>query len=179
MIITLRLLLRPPRVEEAADALDMLRDPDTARWNPAPCVVDMPSAQAWCLRGADWSAADHATWSIVDRQTGEFLGNVSVHSVNPVQCDAEIGYRISPRARGRGIASEAVTAASGWAFANLPLVRIELAHAVANPASCTVATRAGYLLEGVLRSSFIYGDGQRYDEHLHARLATDAAPPLG
>ena len=101
---------------------------------------------------------------------------MSVHSINPTQADAEIGYRVSPPARGRGVATEAVTAASAWAFDNLSLVRIELAHAVANPASCAVALRAGYPLEGLLRQSFVYGDGQRYDEHLHARLVTDPPP---
>jgi len=33
--------------------------------------------------------------------------------------------------------------------------------------------RRGYLIEGTARQSFIYGDGLRHDEHLHARLASD------
>jgi RimJ/RimL family protein N-acetyltransferase len=45
---------------------------------------------------------------------------------------------------------------------------------VANPASCRVAEKAGFRLEGTMRASFRAEDGQRYDEHLHARLATDA-----
>ena len=49
---------------------------------------------------------------------------------------------------------------------------------MANPASCAVALRAGYPLEGLLRQSFVYGDGQRYDEHLHARLVTDPPPVI-
>ncbi|MBM0226456.1 GNAT family N-acetyltransferase [Micromonospora sp. ATA51] len=72
-----------------------------------------------------------------------------------------------------GIASAAVTALTTWAFAQLPLHRIELCHAVANRASCRVAARAGYPAEGTLRESYRYGDGRRYDEHPHARLATD------
>jgi RimJ/RimL family protein N-acetyltransferase len=176
VIATARLLLRPPRAEEAAEALEMLGDPDVRRWNPAPSVVDLDSAAEWSRQGADWSGGDHATFSILDAATGAYLGAVSLHSIDPVQADAEIGYRITPRARGRGVAAEAVTAATAWAFEHLPLVRIELAHAVANPPSCAVALRAGYPLEGVLRKSFVYGDGRRYDEHLHARLAGDAPP---
>ena len=45
---------------------------------------------------------------------------------------------------------------------------------VDNPASCRVATRAGFALEGTHRSSFRYGDGRLHDEHSHARLAADA-----
>ncbi|MEK8106761.1 GNAT family protein [Micromonospora sp. M12] len=67
----------------------------------------------------------------------------------------------------------AVVRLTEWAFADLGLHRVELCHAVANPASCRVADRAGYPAEGTLRESYRYGDGRRYDEHLHARLATD------
>ena len=54
-------------------------------------------------------------------------------------------------------------------FRKRSAVRGDHYHAVANPASCKVALRAGFPLEGLLRQSFVYGDGQRYDEHLHAR----------
>lgn len=173
MITTDRLVLRKPRIAEAADVLAMLGDPDIVRWNPAPAVVDLDTAAAWCARGADWSDGDHATFSVIEAATGHYLGSVSIHSVDREQSDAEIGYRITPEARGHWFAAEAVAAASAWAFTNLALVRIELVHAVANPPSCAVARRAGYPLEGVKRRSFVYGDGVRYDEHLHARLDTD------
>lgn len=172
----MRLLLRLPEPTDAAAAVEMLRDPETVRWNPVPSVVDVASAVEWCARGADWADGSHATWSVVETATGEFVGSVAIHSINPEQCDAEIGYRIAPPARGKRFAGEAVDAASRWAFGELGLVRIELVHAVANPASCAVARRAGFPLEGRLRQSFVYGDGRRYDEHLHARLATDPAP---
>lgn len=173
VISTARLVLRPPRESEAADALELLRDPDVVRWNPAPSVVDLVSAADWCRRGGDWSGGDHATFSVVDTETGAYLGVVSLYRIDRVQADAETGYRVTPRARGRGVATEALAAVTGWAFANLPLVRIELRHAAANLPSCAVAERAGYLREGVLRRSYVYGDGVRHDEHLHARLATD------
>lgn len=176
MIETARLLLRLPEPQDAVAAVEMLRDPETVRWNPVPAVVDVASAVEWCARGADWADGDHATWSVVERASGMFVGSVSIHSINREQCDAEIGYRISPSARGKRFAGEAVDAASRWAFAELRLVRIELVHAVDNPASCAVARRAGFILEGRTRQSFVYGDGRRYDEHLHARLATDPAP---
>ncbi|HKE66647.1 MAG TPA: GNAT family protein [Micromonosporaceae bacterium] len=174
MIETRRFRLRPPVDADAGEVLAMMCDGETRRWNPATSVEDLDTAAHWCRRMADWTSGDHATWAVVDRDSDAFLGCVSIHSVNRVQSDAEIGYRVAPHSRGRGVATEAVAAATVWAFDHLALVRIELAHAVPNPASCVVAERAGYRLEGVLRQSFVYGDGQRYDEHLHARLATDS-----
>lgn len=167
------LRLRPPSVREAADALLMLKDPLTALWNPAPRVRDEVDAALWCERGADWSPGDHATFSVLDAETGRLVGNVSLHSVDHEQANAEIGYRVAPWARGRGVATESVRVVTDWAFDRLSLFRIQLFHAVVNGASCRVALKAGYLEEGTLRSSTKYGDGLRYDEHLHARLAAD------
>ena len=177
MIDTPRLLLRRHNPHDGADVLAMMLDEETRRWNPGRIgnrdVEDLEGAVAWGLDTADWNDGTHASFAVVDAASGRYAGSVSVHSIDPEHHDAEIGYRTAPWARGRGYAREAVAATTQWAFDNLTVVRIELAHAVANTASCAVATAAGYALEGLLRQSFVYGDGLRYDEHLHARLATD------
>jgi RimJ/RimL family protein N-acetyltransferase len=171
-----RLQLRPPSESEAADALAMLLDPDIARWNPGPDRPDLDEVRAWCRRGADWSNGAHATFSALDATTGRLLGNVSLHKIDHDQHDAEIGYRVAPWARGQGVATAGVAAVARWAFAALGLVRIEAFHAVVNVGSCRVAEKAGFLWEGTMRQSFVYGDALRHDEHLHARLASDPDP---
>jgi RimJ/RimL family protein N-acetyltransferase len=174
-----RLQLRPPAENEAADALAMLLDPDVVRWNPGPDRLDLYEVKAWCRRGADWSDGSHATFSVLDATSARLLGNVSLHKIDREQQDAEIGYRVAPWARGQGVASSGVAAVARWAFAALDLVRIEAFHAVVNVASCRVADKAGFLFEGTLRQSYVYGDGLRHDEHSHARLASDPDPPRG
>jgi RimJ/RimL family protein N-acetyltransferase len=172
-----RLLLRPPRRSEAAAALALLTDPDVAQWNPAPAVVDVTSARDWCDRGADWAAGGHATFSVLDAaDPSTYLGNISLYEIDldPAHAQASIGYRIAPAHRGKGVATTALRTVTEWAFRDVRLFRIQLFHAVDNPASCAVAERGGYRLEGVLRSGTTYGDGLRHDEHLHARLASDA-----
>jgi RimJ/RimL family protein N-acetyltransferase len=122
--------------------------------------------------------ADRASWAVVDAATGELLGSVSVHSIDPRQADAQIGYWTASPARGRGVAPTAVDAACRWAFDALDVERIELCHAVENTASARVAEKAGFTHEGRLRRSFRYGDGVKHDELLWARLADDPAPSL-
>jgi RimJ/RimL family protein N-acetyltransferase len=169
--------LRPPSIAEAQDALAMLLDPLTVRWNAAPSVVDLATARAWCERGADWSDGTHATFSVLDATTGRLAGNVSLWRVDlHDQRSAAIGYRTAPWARGRGVATAGVGAVTRWAFGALGVERIELPHAVDNLASCRVAEKCGYLPEGVLRGAFRKPDGRRDDEHLHARLASDPDP---
>ncbi len=175
-LVTERLILRRPEAEDARDALALLQDPDVARWNPAPAVVDLSSAADWCERGADWSGADHATWHGVDPATGSLVVNVSLFAVDAEHATAKVGYRVAPRWRGQGYASEALLAATDWAFTEMNLWRVQLEHSVANVASCHVALRCGYRVEGTLREAFKDHDGVRHDEHVHGRLATDPAP---
>ncbi len=52
---------------------------------------------------------------------------------------AEIGYWIAPAARRQGVAARAVELVSAWAFATLPLERIELMPYAGNDASAAVA----------------------------------------
>ena len=61
-----------------------------------------------------------------------------------------------------------------WGFVDLGLARIRLEHVTRNPASCRVAVKAGFLLEGTLRSAYLDPQGLRQDCHVHGRLATDA-----
>ena len=109
---------------------------------------------------------------------GHVIGAVSVHHVDDAHGTAEIGYWMAADGRERGIGAAAVDVATRYAFEKLGLARVELFHAVENEASCRLALRCGYLFEGTARESFVYGDGLRHDEHLHARLAKDPYPEV-
>ena len=175
-LMTPRLLLRRPTQGDAADSLIMLQDPEVARWNPAPAVVDVETARAWCARGADWSDGTHATWHAVDRSSLRLVANCSIFAIDREEATAKIGYRVGPWQRRRGIGSEVVQIVTEWAFDELGLSRIQLEHAVANIASCGVAFNAGFVLEGVLPSASRDGLGERHDNHVHGRLPADPVP---
>ena len=168
--------MRPWVVEDAADVLAALNDEQIRLWN-GPGLATLEDAAVWLSRRMNWSAGDHASWAVVDADGGELAGSVSLHSIDPVQGDAEIGYWTVPAARGRAVASTAVDRVCRWAFDTLPVDRIELCHAVENGASGRVAEKAGFTLEGRLRRSYRYGDGVKHDELLWARLADDPGTP--
>jgi RimJ/RimL family protein N-acetyltransferase len=171
-----RVRLRAWREDDADAALEAMLDPETRLWN-AGWVNTREDAVYWLERRREWGA-DHASWAVEDAGTRRLLGSVSVHSIDREANDAEIGYWTVPGARGRGVAALAVDAACRWAFAELPVDRIELCHAVENAASGRVAEKAGFIYEGHLRRSFRYGDGVKHDELLWARLADDPPPWL-
>jgi ribosomal-protein-alanine N-acetyltransferase len=108
---------------------------------------------------------------------GLAVGNVGIGAVEHVHGTAWVSYWLAAEHRGRGLAAAALAGASAWAVQELGTFRLELGHRVNNPASCRVATRAGYLAEGVERAKLRYGS-ERFDVETHARLATDPAPAV-
>ena len=169
--------LRPWRVDDADAVLAALQDDEVRLWNGFG-TVSLEDVGVWLTRRMNWSSGDHASWAVVEGDTGDLVGSVSLHSIDADQGDAEIGYWTVPAARGRGVATTVVDAVSRWAFETLPVDRIELCHAVENEASGRVAEKAGYRQEGRLRRSFRYGDGVKHDELLWARLAEDDVSPV-
>ncbi|MFE6682408.1 GNAT family N-acetyltransferase [Streptomyces sp. NPDC057729] len=176
------LLLRPWS-REGADLEAMLdglvtaaADPLIARWNPFP-VADRAEAMARLeLREGGWDRGDAADFAVLGAADGAVLGAVGLRWDDRADGLAMIGYWTLPAARGRNVATRATSAVTDWAFSTADARRIEIAHAIGNEASCRVAHRCGFLLEGTLRQSYRYGDGAYHDEHLHARLATDPVP---
>ncbi len=171
------LLLRPWREDDVDQMWAAFQDPDIRLWNGGG-VASRTDALVLLGRRLDWSSGDHASWAVVAPDDDGVLASVSLHSIDRLQGDAEIGYWTVPAARGRGLAAVATDAACRWGFDALPVDRIELCHAVENEASGRVAEKSGFQREGRLRRSFRYGDGVKHDEWLWARLADDDVPPV-
>ena len=160
--------LRPFAPTDDTALRSLFEDPETRLWNP----VDAPDLATWREEQNDHDGS-FETWAVADEDDGRLLGIVSVFDIDRTQGDAELGYRVVPAERGRGVARAGLVAISRRAHETLGLRRLRLFHAVDNPASCRVAEAAGFRHEGTLRQSYVYGDGRPHDEHLHARLATD------
>ncbi|NEC69035.1 GNAT family N-acetyltransferase [Streptomyces sp. SID9727] len=84
-------------------------------------------------------------------------------------------YWVLPAARGRGVASGALAALSSWAL-GVGFWRLELDHSTGNDASCAVAAKCGYALEGVKRSAAVHDDG-RHDMHLSGSGTAERRAP--
>lgn len=162
-----------PAASDTAAVVAAFGDRDIATWNPAGGgeISAEERAPLWIADRATWTS-EHASWVVRDHD-GTVIGQVSLHHLDHEAGTGEVGYWLTPRGRGRGIGTAMVDAATTYALDTLGLFRIELFHAVENAASCRLALRCGYALEGTTRQSYRYGDGQRHDEHLHAVLATD------
>ena len=84
-----------------------------------------------------------------------------------------IGYWLDSGVEGRGIATKAVRALVGHGFQTLKLPRVEIRCEPENSRSISVAERAGFVREGLLRHA-IKVNGNPRDLLLYARVAADA-----
>ncbi|MBM7172997.1 GNAT family N-acetyltransferase [Streptomyces sp. G44] len=169
-------LLRRPSVAEHREVLALGLDPDVRLWTPRCRITDEASAIRDCLAGRDWSDGTHATFSIVHRGSGRYAGNIALHGIDRADSRAKVGYRIAPWTRGQGVATAAVRRVVRWAQGDLGLTRLVLTHGVENIASCRVAQKAGFALEGTVPMAKRFGDDRFHDEHRHVLLAGRTAP---
>jgi RimJ/RimL family protein N-acetyltransferase len=149
------------------------RDDDIAWWLdqvPQPySEADARTYVAMTRRG--WKEGTHAAFAVTDAETGEVIGSIGVHWLDPEQGVAEVGYWVRLEARGRGIATRATKLVSGWAIASCGMKRLQLRADQHNVASQRVAERAGFRHEGVLRSArFNPRQGRRVDFVLYSLL---------
>ncbi len=165
------LALRPWEFGDAPAVLAAFRDPDIIRWHTRR-MTTLDEATEWIEASQTfWTKERSSNWAIVDVSDEQVLGRLALHTQLEYGT-AEIAYWVLPRARQRGVASRAATAATAWGHA-FGFHRIELEHSTQNHASRAVAERAGFLPEGVKRASQRHADGP-HDMHLHSHLASDS-----
>lgn len=176
------LVLRPFAPKDEPLVARALDDAKIIRWAIGAHLVPLPVD----ARAAKWLSTRFTAWAdgvphfaIADPDSDDLTGYIGLRRIH--NGNAEVGSWIAPWARGRGLAANALLTAAGWALTptaagGMGLHRIALHHSTGNPASCTVATKAGLQLEGTLRQATTDNTGTRYDTHVHARLATDPNP---
>jgi RimJ/RimL family protein N-acetyltransferase len=167
------LLLRAPVEEDVVAIAPAFRDPAIGGAAGLPPLDDEMLRMVMREQLPDMLARGLlAPYVIVDTRTGELLGGLTIHHLDPTRDVIELGYWLFVAARGRGAATRSVEAAVAHAFAN-GIYRVEAHVRVGNVASDRVLERAGFRREGVKRRFLRRGDDERHDATLFARIADD------
>ena len=147
-------------------------DEDTASFTYLPTKPAPEFLETWLGRYEDaWADGSRAGFVVRDG-AGAAVGFAAFVHLDLDGRQGELGYVIAPAARGRGIASRAVSLLTRWGLDELGLQRIELRIDPRNEGSNRVAERTGYTHEGVLRS-VAFKEGLRTDVGVWSRLASD------
>jgi ribosomal-protein-alanine N-acetyltransferase len=172
-VVTDRLVLRPPRTTDVPELRRVLRaNAEHLRpWSVAPSPGEDPtsltSVSGTVLRNRrDWKRGQSFVLLAAARDGEDrILGRVALGGVllGAFQ-NAHLGYWIDAEHQGRGLMTEAVRAATTFAFKTAGLHRVQAAVMPRNTGSQRVLEKAGYRREGVAeRYLFIAG---RWEDHL-------------
>ena len=139
--------LRPWSAEDAEAIVECIDgDPEIERWlDRVPQPYSLEDARAYI------AGLGEEAFAITETGSGRILGSIGFGLVGDGV--SEIGYWIRADARGRGCTTRAVVLLARWALAREDVARVQLRADVENEPSCRVAEKAGFRLEGVLRSA--------------------------
>jgi RimJ/RimL family protein N-acetyltransferase len=149
LIETARLRLRPLCESDLDGQAAMLADPRFVRHLGG---QTLSREESWrkLLGGIGlWAMLGYGYWGIERREDGAFIGQVGFadykRDMNPsIEGMPEMGWVLAPAAHGQGYASEAVSAALGWAAGALKGREIVAIIDPDNAPSIRVAAKAGF-----------------------------------
>jgi RimJ/RimL family protein N-acetyltransferase len=164
--------LRPLAAEHLDAVTALFDDPNVLRFTRLPVPPPPGYARQWLERyEAGRLDGTREAFAALD-DDARFVGLALAVDIDREGREVELGYITAPAARGRGIATAMLDSLTRWAFDELGALRVTLIIDVENRASSRVAKRCGYVLEGVMRSSYLKDD-VRVDAGLWSRLPTD------
>jgi len=140
--------LREWRDEDLDDLVELLDEPDIARWTPMPSPFDLEAGVAYLKRARQSRLTGQRIQLAITLDGGKPVGEMLLFGVDAGLREAELGYLVGAAYRRRGVASAALLLLSGYARSTLGLSRLLLRIDPANIASCAVARRCGYRLTG-------------------------------
>ena len=109
---------------------------------------------------------------------GPLLGHVNFNQIQRGGFQAcTLGYSLDRRCEGRGMMTEALTAAVPYVFGELKLHRIQANYIPSNERSGRVLRRLGFVVEGYARDYLFIGGAWR--DHLLTALTNPHAPTPG
>jgi RimJ/RimL family protein N-acetyltransferase len=174
-LTTDRLLLRTVGPQDADAVHAAVQEPDIPRWTTIPAPYLPEHARSFTEQQVPdgWANESMFTFGLFP-SAGPLAGMLGITMLSLGA--AEIGFWAAREHRGRGYVTEAALAAARWAFTDLRIDRLEWRAEVGNHASRAVAERAGFTIEGTLRSG-LNNKGVRRDCWVGSLLPSDLGLP--
>ncbi len=182
-IVTERLALRLPRPNDVAEMRRAMRKNDAhlRPWSVAPAAGEDPASlaavSAAVLRHRrEWKRGQAFVMLILPRGDDRVvIGRIALGGVlRGAFQNAYLGYWLDEEHQGRGLMTEAVRAATSFAFTAAGLHRLQAAVMPSNQASLRVLDKVGYRREG-LAERYLCIAGKWEDHLLFAATVEDWA----
>ncbi len=147
---TARLILRPFCADDFDTVAAYWGDPDVARWTRGGQPIGR--SQAWLRlieHPGHWALMGYGFWAVEEKSSGTMIGEVGFIDLKrdydpAVNGVPEIGWVLSPRAQGKGYATEAAKECVQWGREHFGPIRVIAAVNADNRASIRVAEKCGF-----------------------------------
>lgn len=116
----------------------------------------------------NWENQSRFDYGIFLKESGEYMGNVSLLSIGWRHYRAAFGYWILGKFEGKGYMTEAVKALEEVCF-QIGFHRIEIRCSSENERSASIPKRLGYVLEGHLKEYSIV-NGKFHDTLIYGKI---------
>lgn len=114
---------------------------------------------------------DYYRWAVIDKLSGECIGQIAFYLVDSTNNFAEIEYCIGSDFQCKGLATEATKAIISYGFEKINLHKVQICTMTINSASKRVIEKCGFTYEGTLRDSFFIDD--KYIGRLYYSILKD------
>jgi ribosomal-protein-alanine N-acetyltransferase len=173
-VTTPRLDVRTLVAADADEVDEVLGDRQTLRWLTFPAGAAQPDGLSWCTELAAQrraaGAGDH--YGVVRREDDRLVGLLWTRRTDWGAMTTEVSFAVSAKARGFGLAAEALDALTIALLLEHGFQRIELRLVPGNTAARRVADKAGFVYEGLLRNAGNVHSG-RVDLEMWSMVAGD------
>ncbi|MBH0229099.1 GNAT family N-acetyltransferase [Halobacillus sp. KCTC 3957] len=173
VIETERLKLREVTKEDASDLLRYLSDEEIVKHMGLPpfqSVDDAYDEINWY--SSIYQEGTGIRWGITLKENDQVIGSCGFLNRQPKHFRAEVGFELSRKHWGQGIASEALEAVVQYGFSQLQLERIEALIVPENLPSQRMVEKMGLQKEGLLRH-YEYTNGKFDDLYMYSLLKDD------
>jgi RimJ/RimL family protein N-acetyltransferase len=168
VLVDKALMLRPWHLDDVSAVFDICQDLAIQEFTTVPVPYTKEIADFW-VRMSPQKYLEREKISLAGIRNGEVVLAVSIHGIQEFDHVGEIGYWVSPSARGEGLASLAVRMISDFAF-GIGFRRLFAITLPDNLASQKTLLNAGFELETVLRDRMTRRNGTQANAVMFAKF---------
>lgn len=146
---TERLILRKWTRDDSGALLEILRDPQVARFIADGKPFTMEKVKGFLAWAETFERANgFCRWKVIEKASGEIIGSAGFARIDETG-EIELGFLLAQNAWGKGFATEITRACAGYGFKKLGFREIIAMTDKENTASQKVLEKIGFTARGI------------------------------